>query len=70
MVIDFEMQDGVLTFRDAIHLPDDHSFTDEEIEAMKQKRFDNWLAIIHAPPVEQPVQEEIALEEAPPVDGV
>jgi hypothetical protein len=27
-------------------LPDDHSFTDIEIEAMKQERVNNWVAII------------------------
>ena len=28
-----------------------------EIEAMKQQRFDNWLAVVTAPPVEEPPQE-------------
>ena len=49
--IDFEMIDstGVNTYRDALHLADDHTFTEEEIQAMKQARFDNWLAIILNP---------------------
>lgn len=34
------------TFGDALHLEDNHTFTDEEIEAMKQERFDNWVAHI------------------------
>ena len=34
------------TFADAIHLPDDHTLTDADIEAMKQQRFDNWVAHI------------------------
>ncbi len=48
--IDFEKTDGVNNFRDALWLEDDHTFTEVEIEAMKQARFDNWIAIINAPP--------------------
>lgn len=46
--IDFEKTttDGTLRFCDAICLPDDHTYTDEEIEIMKQTRFDNWLSVI------------------------
>jgi hypothetical protein len=33
-------------------LPDNHGFTDAEIDAMKQQRFDNWVAVVEAPPVE------------------
>jgi len=55
--IDFEIQNekyGV--YRDALHLPEDHGMTDEQIEAMKQERYDNWVNIIENPPVveEQP----------------
>jgi hypothetical protein len=35
-------------YRDALNLPDDHSFTDTEIEAMKQERVNNWVAFITA----------------------
>jgi hypothetical protein len=31
-------------FADALHLEDNHGLTDDEIEAMKQQRFDNWVA--------------------------
>lgn len=58
--IDFEKTDGVNNFRDALWLEDDHTFTEAEIEAMKQARFDNWIAIINAPPV--PVVEPIVAE--------
>jgi hypothetical protein len=34
------------TFADAIHLDENHTYTDEEIEAMKQQRFDNWVSHI------------------------
>ena len=47
--IDFEiLDDNGLPFKDALHLPDDHTFTDDEIEAMKQERFNNWVAFIEA----------------------
>jgi hypothetical protein len=45
-----------------LHLPDDHTFTDDEIQAMKQQRVDNWIAVVTAPPVE--VVEETPAEGA------
>ena len=47
--IDFEITQNGYTFKDAIVLPDDHTMTDDEIEALKQKRFDNWYTIITTP---------------------
>jgi len=61
--IEFEKMYGEIVFRDAITLPDDHTLTDDEIEAMKHERFDNWVAIITAPPPE-PVPEDIVDVEA------
>jgi hypothetical protein len=58
MIIEFEMTDGVNTLRDAIVLPVGMTMTDVEIEAMKQARFDNWLAIINTPVADEPVVEE------------
>lgn len=52
MIIEFEMTDGVNTLRDAIVLPEGVTMTDAEIESTKQQRFDNWLAVINMPPVE------------------
>lgn len=49
MVIDFEITDGTHVFRDAIVLPDDHNLSNDEIEAMKQARFDKWIEIITTP---------------------
>ena len=46
MVIDFSFDSQYGTFCDAIHLPDDHGLSDDEIEAMKQQRFDNWIAVV------------------------
>ena len=47
--IDFEITKDGMTFKDAIVLPDGHTLTDAEIEAMKQQRFDNWYSIITNP---------------------
>lgn len=40
--ITYEFESDHGTFRDAIYLPEDHTFTDSEIEAMKKDRFDRW----------------------------
>lgn len=52
--IDFEFTTQHGIFRDAIYLPEDHTFTQEEIDVMKQQRLDNWIAIIEAPPPPEP----------------
>lgn len=56
--IDFEFQTDFGLFRDALHLPDDHGLNDEQIEALKAERRDNWLAIVTAPPVESAPESE------------
>lgn len=50
MVIVFEFETNHGVFRDAIHLPDNHTFTVEEIQLMKEKRVDDWIAIVTAVP--------------------
>ncbi len=60
--IDFEMTDGTYVYRDALYLPEDHTFTDADIEQMKQDRFARWIAVITAPPVEA-IVEELVVEE-------
>lgn len=54
MKIDFEFETPHGKFADALHLPDDHAFTDDDIQAMKQQRVDNWIAVVTAPPAETP----------------
>lgn len=44
--IDFEKGESPMLYRDALYLPEDHSFTDEEIESMKEERYQNWLLLI------------------------
>ena len=46
--IDFEFDSEHGVYRDAIVLPDDHTHTDAEIDAMKRQRFENWKAHIIA----------------------
>ena len=40
--------DGV-TYSDALYLPHDHTYTEEDIEAMKQKRYDDWYTFLTTP---------------------
>lgn len=61
--IDFEFDSPHGVFRDALHLPDDHGMTEDEIQAMKQQRLDNWLAIVNAPPAEETAEETPPTEE-------
>ena len=55
MIIVFEFTTDFGVFRDALHLDDDVTYTEEELTAMKQTRLDNWLAAVN-PPVEVPVE--------------
>lgn len=41
----FETEFG--RFSDALYLPEDHTFSDADIEAMKQERLNNWLSIVN-----------------------
>ena len=59
MKIDFEFTTSYGVFRDALHLPDDHGYADEQIAAMKQERLDNWLFAIENPPAPEPETIEI-----------
>lgn len=60
----FEVTDGTYTLRDAICLTQAQwdATTPEQLEAMQQTRFANWLAAITAPPsdvVDEPLEEVI-----------
>lgn len=57
--IEFEFTTSYGVFRDALYLPDDHSYTDEQIVAMKQERLDNWLFAVENPPAPEPETIEI-----------
>jgi len=47
--IDFEFDSPYGKFADALHLPEDHGLSEAQIEALKQERLDNWLAILSMP---------------------
>lgn len=57
MKIDFEVQTEHGLYRDALYV--DESTTDAEIEAMKQERVNNWIALVTAPPEPEPEYIEI-----------
>ena len=57
----FETQYG--PFSDALYLDEDHTFTEAEVEAMKQERLTNWLAVVN------PVIDPAAID-APPTEEV
>lgn len=59
MKIDFSLETKHGVYRDALHLDDNHSFTEQEIEAMKQERVDNWIAVIETPSSEEVVETPI-----------
>lgn len=62
MKIDFEFQTEHGLFRDALHLDDNHAFTEAEIEAMKADRRDTWIAVVTAPAVEESEQDYIEID--------
>jgi hypothetical protein len=51
--IDFEFTTQFGVFRDALYLPEEHSLSDAEIDALKQERLDNWLVVVNPPPAEE-----------------
>lgn len=57
--IDFEIETKHGMYRDALYLDDNHSFTEQEIEAMKQERVNNWIAVVETPSSEEIVETPI-----------
>lgn len=60
--IDFERETAHGIFRDAITLPEDHPFSDAEIEQMMQQRTDNWVAYMDNPPQPEPEPEYVEID--------
>jgi hypothetical protein len=56
---EFEIGEEPHVLKDALvmRVSDYDSFTPEQIIAMKQARYDNWIAIVTAPPVDVPVED-------------
>lgn len=44
IIFEFNTKHGV--YRDALYLEDDHTFTPEEVDAMKMQRLTNWWAMV------------------------
>ena len=53
MRISFAFETPYGRFSDSLSLPDNHTYTNDEIEAMKQQRLDGWLTIVSAVPPEE-----------------
>lgn len=47
--VDFFFDTKYGKFADTISFPDDEPMTDEQIAVEKQRRLDNWIAIIETP---------------------
>lgn len=54
--IDFSFDTHYGVYRDALYLDDNHNLTEQEIEAMKQERVNNWIAVIESPPEPESVE--------------
>lgn len=52
IVFEFEFEHG--TFRDSITLEDNHPYSEQDIEAMKQQRFKDYLDMIYTPKADLP----------------
>lgn len=63
MQIRFSYDTKYGTFNDALNLPDDHEFTEAELEAMKEARRDRWVAHIDSTQVE--TTPEVPVEPTP-----
>ena len=49
MYINFEFDTEYGPYRDSLLLPDDHNYTEIELEDMKLQRLNSWIAIITTP---------------------
>lgn len=66
----FEKTDGDRVYRDALWMSEAEydAKPSNEIETLKQERFDNWLAVVNAMPTEALVEESVPVEETPPTE--
>lgn len=60
MKINFELDTAYGKYRDALHLPDNHSFTQEQLAEMQTERVNAWIYSIENPYVPEPEIVEIA----------
>jgi hypothetical protein len=57
--IDFSFETKYGVFRDALYLPEGHTYTQEQIAAMQTERLNNWLFAVENPPEPEPETVEI-----------
>jgi hypothetical protein len=69
MKIDFEFETQYGKFADALYFEDEAIPDDATIEAMKQERLSNWIAIVTAPPAPQYVEIDGVQYEKIQLDG-
>ena len=72
MKINFEFNTQYGKFSDALHFPDNQELpSDDEIEAMKHERLNNWITVITTPSsyVEDTSSEEPDNQTDTPVEG-
>ncbi len=69
MQIVFEVETAHGKFCDALYFEDDAMPDEATIEAMKQERVDNWIAIITAPPAPDYVEIDGVQYEKIEIDG-
>ena len=52
----FQIGEDPYVLKDALIVPVSYydALTPDEVQAMKQARYDNWYAIVTAPPTEEP----------------
>ena len=62
MKIDFEFQTKYGVFKDALYLNEDHGLSQDQINALKQERLDNWLYFMENPPSPEPEIETLLVD--------
>lgn len=60
--IDFERQTRHGMYRDAITLPDDHTLTQAQIDAIMDERVNAWVAYMDNPPQPEPEPEYVEID--------
>lgn len=69
IIIKFQKGEPPLVLSDAITLTDEQAstLTEQDIEAIKEERYQQWLAVVLAPLESDGIQEQIV--EEGPIDG-
>lgn len=52
--IDFQFETPYGKYADALYLPEDHSYTNEQIKEMQSERLNKWVNNIENPPAPEP----------------